>query len=63
MSRKIVNQMTKLNHLLLDVCIIILVEEILYITNVNPQEVCGVTGTTPAVGTSLLSLVLPLQMW
>ena len=52
----------KLNLLLLDMCIIILFVEILYIVNTKLPGVCGVTGTRPAVGISLLSLVL-LLMW
>ena len=63
MSRNIVYLIIKLKDLLIDMCIIVLFVEKLFIMNVRCPERCGVIGTTLAVCTSMLSLVLALQVY
>ena len=58
--QKYCNTGDKLNILLQDVCVIVIFVEILYIVNTKLQGLCGVTINRPAIGTSLLFLVLLL---
>ena len=61
MSRKIQALVIKLKYLVLDMCIIVLLGELVYTMNTRLQEVCEETGTTPALGTGLLCLTYPCR--